>query len=594
MPSPLWSADARCDVRNARRNGRLSFAVAYKQVTTPRAAPKGKRRASLQEKGGSAEALAGIARLTAAGAGTADDMVQIEELSRLSIAQNVERRFAQEAIFTSIGPILVVVNPYRWLDGYYSKALMAFYATMSASGDALPPHIFSIAYGAYKGMVAGGRCQALIISGESGAGKTESSKQCMQLIVELTARSAGAAGGPAERGAQLERAAELERRVLAAQPILESFGNACTARNANSSRFGKWLELHFDAHCTIVGCTTVNYLLEKSRVVGQAPRERSFHALYQLCAAAPPDDLCADLGLAAAGDGSDSSGGGGGGGGAALLRARLGLRPAKAFRFLSSGGAAETIEGVNDAEDFDFLCATMAAMGFSGAEVLDVLSALAAALHLGNIEFEAGAGAAVAAADGGKPGGGGCHVKKDAAAQRSLVVAESLLLGAAAISSAGGGGGGGGGAAAAPPRSRRASAVLPGVSGLRLAHALCHRTMVVHREAMHLELRPEQARDAVRALAKAIYARTFDALVGRINELTVGESEDPGRDYSRGREHSIGALDVYGFEIFDCNSLEQLCINYCNEKLQQHFSSSTVSCAAAAAWLAVCRRAPSC
>eukprot|EP01083_Nonionella_stella_P226644 804695_1 len=195
------------------------------------------------------------------------DMVHLEHLNEASILFNLRQRFRKNRIYTYTGAILISVNPYQNL-GIYSKPLMRLYSGQTLGS--LPPHIYAVADCAYREMMSEGQDQSVLISGESGAGKTEAAKKILEFVAHAAARP---------QHARTVVSAPHDR-ILATQPILEAFGNAKTVRNDNSSRFGKLLDLQFDHAGYLVGASIQNYLLEQSRVVSQGPGERNYHSFY--------------------------------------------------------------------------------------------------------------------------------------------------------------------------------------------------------------------------------------------------------------------------------------------------------------------------
>lgn len=175
----------------------------------------------------------------------------------------------------SVGPILVALNPFKWIAGIYDEGIKQRYAegVLNLSEN---PHVFAMAHDAHMGLQMG-KNQSLIISGESGAGKTEATKQCLSYLASVAGSSTG-----------------LQNKILQASPILEAWGNAKTLRNNNSSRFGKFIEIWFGDSYEIVGSSNTTYLLEKSRVVFQEEGERNYHIFYQLLFGAP-EELKAEL-----------------------------------------------------------------------------------------------------------------------------------------------------------------------------------------------------------------------------------------------------------------------------------------------------------
>ncbi|XP_074421498.1 unconventional myosin-Vb-like isoform X1 [Larus michahellis] len=265
----------------------------------------------------------------------ADDLVALSYLHEPAVLHSLRRRFLEaNAIYTYCGIILVSINPYKPLPIYEEEVIYAY--SGHEMGD-MDPHIFALAEEAYKQMVRFGKNQSLIISGESGAGKTVSAKYAMRYFTTI----GGCVGD-----------SSMEEKVLASSPIMEAFGNAKTTRNDNSSRFGKYIEIGFSqAHVT--GATIKTYLLEKSRVTFQAKAERNYHIFYQLCASATLPELQG-----------------------------LGLRGAESFHYTCQGSAAPS---TNDAADLDSTRHAFSLLGVPEADQLELFSILAAILHLGNV-----------------------------------------------------------------------------------------------------------------------------------------------------------------------------------------------------------------
>ena len=473
------------------------------------------------------------------------DLVKNDDVSEPNILWALRRRYQRDEVYASIGSILIAINPYKPLPALYSMSKMGQYlddksGTSIASSnmdDLVDPHIWLIAQNAFNQLRATGqpthRRQAIIISGESGAGKTEATKKCLQYLSYVASRSASSSSSSPTSSTDAPMPihtadAKIEDQVLKTNPLLESFGNSKTARNNNSSRFGKWLEIIFrgserkkggefffdqSMDLTLVGANITQYLLEKSRVVVQAPQERNYHIFYQICA--DPTMLCL---------------------------------PAKEYMFLNQSGCV-TIDGVDDAEDFRETASSLEKLQFSVHDQIAIFSALRAILYLGNIVF------ALAAQDGAHP-----SVSFSSSAPSIQIVGGegNIMLTTAAL------------ALGLPPA--------------RLAECLTTRTFYVRGEKHICEYTCQQAVDARNALAKEIYGRLFSHVVLKsnqtLNPASSGSSSSrvPGTPGANGaievRSSSdlcIGLLDIFGFEIFEHNSFEQLCINYGNEKLQQYF-----------------------
>ncbi|KAK2533654.1 Myo15a [Columba guinea] len=265
-----------------------------------------------------------------------EDMTQLEDLQEAAVLSNIRTRFERQLIYTYIGSILVSVNPYRLLNIYGTEQVLQY------EGRALgenPPHLFAIANVAYSKVMDAKHNQCIVISGESGSGKTEATKLILRYLAAISQKRSTAP------------------QILEATPLLESFGNAKTVRNDNSSRFGKFVEIFLEDGL-ICGAITSQYLLEKSRVVFQAKSERNYHIFYEMLAGLP-----------------------------AQQRQRYCLQGAETYYYLNQGGNCE-IPGKDDAEDFRRLLNTMEVLSFSVEEQNSIFRILSSVLHLGNVYFE--------------------------------------------------------------------------------------------------------------------------------------------------------------------------------------------------------------
>ncbi|XP_022717027.1 LOW QUALITY PROTEIN: myosin-2 [Durio zibethinus] len=391
-----------------------------------------------------------------------NDLMQLSYLNEPSVLHNLKYRYSCDMIYSKAGPVLIAVNPFKDVQ-IYGKDFVTTYRQKATDS----PHVFAIADTAYNEMMNDGVNQSIIISGESGAGKTETAKFAMQYLAAL----GGGNGGK-------------ECEILQTNYILEAFGNAKTSKNDNSSRFGKLIEIHFTAVGKICGAKIQTFLLEKSRVVQLATGERSYHIFYQLCAGAPP-----------------------------TLRERLNLKMANEYNYLAQSDCL-VINGVDDAQKFHKLMEALDIVQICKEEQEQAFAMLAAVLWLGNISFQV--------IDNEN------HV--EASADEALTIAARLM----------------------------------GCAPHELMQALSTHRIRVGKDSIAKKLTLQQAIDTRDALAKFIYASLFDWLVEQINKsLEVGK-QHTGR--------SISILDIYGFESFKKNSFEQFCINYANERLQQHFN----------------------
>ena len=513
-----------------------------------------------------------------------DDVLYMSSITEASLLHTLRLRYRRDEIYTSAGPILISVNPYRTItltkngtgseasdkddeesNSIYSDEMMLLYrqqreyrpgsaalhavASAASAGssaanhtppspsrrimDPSQPHLFQIADRAYTALMessmpasiraqAGGssslteedallvlagsssagsiRNQSIIISGESGAGKTEATKIIMKYLARVTRKGSttpcsspnlrkGKASASSKTTSALDgHIAALEDRVLSSNPLLETFGNAQTLRNDNSSRFGKFIHIHFDTHTGVItGASIRNYLLEKTRITRQVDGERNYHIFYQLLSGAD-SDMLKDLGLDCGMEG---------------------------FHYL---GHRSWTPSEKDAKQFAETIECLNQIGLSTSEQKAVFGMAAAVLHLGNLQFEEE---------------GEASSKITTSSRPSLEKACELL----------------------------------GLDEGKLSEAILTKTLIVNGKTIKKQQNVAMAEDKRDALAKMTYASLFLWLVDRVNENLRESSEQHDR-----RNAFIGVLDIYGFECFEVNGYEQLLINYCNEKLQRHFN----------------------
>ncbi|XP_053264454.1 unconventional myosin-Vb isoform X2 [Podarcis raffonei] len=397
-----------------------------------------------------------------------NDLTALSYLHEPAVLHNLKVRFLESNhIYTYCGIVLVAINPYEQLPIYGQDVIYAY--SGQNMGD-MDPHIFAVAEEAYKQMARDEKNQSIIVSGESGAGKTVSAKYAMRYFASV--------GGSSSE-------TNIEEKVLASSPIMEAIGNAKTTRNDNSSRFGKYIQIGFDKRYHIIGANMRTYLLEKSRVVFQADDERNYHIFYQLCASASLPEF-----------------------------KELSLMPAENFLYTSLGGDT-SIEGVDDADDFEKTRHAFTLLGVKDSHQLAIFKILAAILHLGNVDLQP---------------------ERDGESSSISKQDEHL----------------------------HNFCRLLGVEHSQMEHWLCHRKLVTTSETYIKNMSVQQVVNARNALAKHIYAQLFNWIVQHINKAL----------HTTVKQHSfIGVLDIYGFETFEVNSFEQFCINYANEKLQQQFNS---------------------
>lgn len=277
-----------------------------------------------------------------------DDLVRLSYLNQPTVMNTIRTRYMEDVIYTYSGLVLVSVNPYRDL-GLYTETLMDTYSSGTKALGDLAPHVFAVASSALHSLRATRRSQSIIVSGESGAGKTENARHIMRYFTK--AAMSGAAKTAAHRDG-------IEEAVLATSPVLEAFGNAKTIRNDNSSRFGKYMQVLFDEYGGIVGAEIQTYLLEKTRVIYQAKNERNYHVFYCLCAGAQA--------------GNEALSG-------------MGIRSWRDYNYTKQGDCG-TIPRFNDAEEFMVLQESMERSGITKTEQTDIWRALHAVLCIGNME----------------------------------------------------------------------------------------------------------------------------------------------------------------------------------------------------------------
>ncbi|KAM9803310.1 unconventional myosin-X [Syngnathus typhle] len=285
-----------------------------------------------------------------------EDMSTLAELHEAAIMHNLFLRYQTDNIYTNIGSILAAVNPYKQIAGLYDGASVDLYSKHQM-GE-LPPHIFAIANECYRCLWKRHDSQCVLISGESGAGKTESTKLLLKFLSVMSQNSAGAP--PTEKTTRVEQA------LIQSSPIMEAFGNAKTVYNNNSSRFGKFIQLHFSQNGNVQGGCIIDYLLEKNRVVRQNPGERNYHIFYALLAGADKDHR--DMYLLS--DGPES------------------------YHYLSQSGCVQD-SSLDDKQLFDSVMEALQVMEFSEEEIRDVFKLLSAVLQMGNIEFMTAGGAQI-------------------------------------------------------------------------------------------------------------------------------------------------------------------------------------------------------
>ncbi|XP_066273205.1 myosin-IIIb-like isoform X1 [Branchiostoma lanceolatum] len=399
--------------------------------------------------------------------GRVSDLTSLPNLDEDVLLQELKARYAADRIYTYVGDILVAVNPFKDVP-LYTKEISGQYCGGLHSDH--PPHIFATANDAYQGMLgklsAPPQDQCIVISGESGAGKTESTKLLIRQLLQLC-----------------QGTSQLEQQILQVNPLLEAFGNAQTLMNDNSSRFGKYIQLFFQ-NGAVKGAKIREYLLEKSRLVQQTEGEQNFHVFY------------------------------------CMLN---GLSPKNMEKYHLGGG--QNYSYLKNFQDkvqqyrtqHQQLLDAMDMVGFNEEEQEGMFSILAGVLHMGNIQ--------ICATDSGE-----AYVDR---AAKDLNIAAEIL----------------------------------GVDSTDLESSLTQSVVRTNKgELIQRNYTVQQALASRDAVSKALYGRLFGWLVNKINQLLAPT------DTSIAELQQIGVLDIFGFEHFEYNSFEQLCINLANEQLQYFFN----------------------
>ena len=402
----------------------------------------------------------------------AEDMSNLTYLNDASVLHNLRQRYYNKLIYTYSGLFCVAINPYKRYPVYTNRCAKMY---RGKRRNEVPPHIFAISDGAYVDMLTNHVNQSMLITGESGAGKTENTKKVIAYFATV-----GASGKKDE--AQKNKGS-LEDQVVQTNPVLEAFGNAKTVRNDNSSRFGKFIRIHFGPTGKLAGADIETYLLEKARVISQQSLERSYHIFYQIMsgAVAGVKEMC-------------------------LLSDNI-------YDYYNVSQGKVTVASIDDSEEFVLADQAFDILGFTTQEKQDVYRITAAVMHMGGMKFKQRGREEQAEQDGEEEGG---RVAK-----------------------------------------------LFGCDTAELYKNLLKPRIKVGNEFVTQGRNVQQVTNSIGALCKGVFDRLFKWLVKKCNETL---------DTKQKRQHFIGVLDIAGFEIFDYNGFEQLCINFTNEKLQQFFN----------------------
>ncbi|XP_014245711.1 myosin heavy chain, muscle isoform X26 [Cimex lectularius] len=401
-----------------------------------------------------------------------EDMADLTYLNDASVLYNLKQRYYHKLIYTYSGLFCVAINPYKRFPVYTLRCAKLY---RGKRRNEVPPHIFAISDGAYVNMLTNKENQSMLITGESGAGKTENTKKVIAYFATV-----GASGKKDEAA---EKKGTLEDQVVQTNPVLEAFGNAKTVRNDNSSRFGKFIRIHFGPSGKLAGADIETYLLEKARVISQQTLERSYHIFYQIMSGAVK-------GLKAM----------------CLLSNNV-----NDYYFVSQGKT--TINGVDDGEELLITDQAFDVLGFTQEEKDNIYKITAAVMHMGCMKFKQRGREEQAEPDGTEEG----------------------------------------------DRVGR----LLGIEGADLYKNFVKPRIKVGNEFVTQGRNVNQVTYSLGAMSKGMFDRLFKFLVKKCNETL---------DTKQKRQHFIGVLDIAGFEIFDYNGFEQLCINFTNEKLQQFFN----------------------
>lgn len=457
-----------------------------------------------------------------------EDIADLTFLNEPSVVHNLRQRYESKMIYTYSGLFLVAINPYHPLP-IYTPQVIAQYKNKRREEN--PPHVYAVAERSWQHMLGERENQSILITGESGAGKTENTKRVISYLTAIASThkfpASGSENSVSESGLLTTKSArhntnsrvevidlvgkklgKLERQILQANPILESFGNAQTVRNNNSSRFGKFVRIEFNALGAISGANIDWYLLEKSRVTSRSEKERAFHIFYQLLI------------------GCSSTRSGGGGDEDLAEKLLLNSTDPKDYHYLNR--TKLVVDGMDDLEEWRNLRDSLNVVGLSDEEQFDWFKIISIILHIGNISVQSDRSEVAY-----------IHTGQDNSSLANLEQAFHLLG-------------------------------LPSLEEFK--KSILRPKIKAGREFVTQQRNAKQVKEELSSLCTTLYEKSFGKLIEKINSMLDKNNKGNQNSLSAFKSTFIGVLDIAGFEIFETNGFEQLCINYTNERLQQFFN----------------------
>ncbi|KAK6589665.1 hypothetical protein RS030_150 [Cryptosporidium xiaoi] len=463
-----------------------------------------------------------------------DDNTSLTSLDPANILENIRFRFAQGKIYTSTAHVLLAMNPYREITNLYSQETKRSYYGKHISQ--MPPHPYSIADSSYRSMVLDKKKHAIVISGESGAGKTETAKIVMSYLAEVgilpnrnelnESELEGLTDKQRKRLMQIrlsyssnalygeDESKKIQKRILSANPILEAFGNARTVRNYNSSRFGRLNKMYYNEHGFLEGGGITTYLLESSRCVKHNHNERSYHCFYQLIHG------CSDR----------------------ELKEYYLERNIYKYKLLNQGNLAYNSEIESDSEQFSILKESFGVNGINEDLQTSLFKILSGIILLGNVDFNS---------DNSNYDLNDSNSKSSLNDGKKLEFSDNTLI--------------------------ENISDLFSIENDLLSEVLLVKQLKIgnNQNSVTIPRTSHQSIQLIHSIIRSIYMRLFNWVVFQINKFTSCKKNDNLNSPSKGDDINnslyIGILDIYGFEKLEINSFEQLCINLANEKLQEFF-----------------------